>query len=183
LAAAHDNPWALGQLASWMWRAGQLSTCPPNVARPFALQISGDWAAAAAWEHLGCPYERALALSDGDEAAQRRALDAFKSLGAQTAAEHVLGVLRHSGARGLPRGPRATTSANPHNLTERQLEVLELLAEGLRNVAIAGRLSIAPKTLEHHMSAIFARLGVHTRAEAVSIVQRQRWTEKGQHEG
>jgi DNA-binding CsgD family transcriptional regulator len=183
VAVAHENPWALGQLAIWLWRAGQLSTCPPNVALPFALQIGGDWAAAAAaWERLGCPYEHALALTDGDEAAQRRALDMFRGLGASTAAELVLCILRDAGARGLPRGPRATTSANPYSLTERQLEILELLAEGLRTAQIAERLSITPKTLEHHVSAVFAKLGVHTRAEAVSIVLRQRWTGKAHHD-
>jgi DNA-binding NarL/FixJ family response regulator len=73
------------------------------------------------------------------------------------------------GARGLTRGPQATTRANPANLTGREFEVLTLLAEGLRNAEIAGRLFISAKTVDHHVSAILAKLGVRTRGEAARI--------------
>src|SRR5262249_3145331 len=63
LACAQANPWALGQLAFWLWRAGVLTEPLPGAAPPFALQITGDWRGATdAWEQLGCPYERAMAL-------------------------------------------------------------------------------------------------------------------------
>jgi len=137
---------------------------------PHALQIAGDWRAAAhAWEQLGCPYEQALALLDGDEAALRRALAIFERLGARPAAEITRQRLRQAGIRGLPRGPMRATQANPYGLTPRQLDILLLLAEGLRNSEIAERLSTTPKTVEHHVTAVLAKLQARSRAEAVSI--------------
>ena len=51
-------------------------------------------------------------------------------------------------------------------LTARELDVLALLGEGLRNADIAGRLHISEKTVDHHVSAILAKLGVRSRQEA-----------------
>jgi DNA-binding NarL/FixJ family response regulator len=66
----------------------------------------------------------------------------------------------------MRRGPRATTRANPAGLTQREVEVLGLVAAGLRNADIAERLYLTPKTVSHHLSAIYAKLGVETRIEA-----------------
>ncbi len=55
----------------------------------------------------------------------------------------------------------------PH-LTDRELEVLRALAEGMGNKQIGGRLGISPSTVKYHLQAIFAKLGVRTRSEAVS---------------
>jgi len=170
LALQVNRPWYWGEVAIWLWRGGGLSAAPERTPTPYALQISGDWrAAAVAWERLGCPYERALALADGNEAAQRAALDILERLGAAPAAALVRRRLRTAGARGLPRAPRAETRANPRGLTPRQLEVLALLAEGLSNPEIADRLSTTLKTVEHHVSAVLAKIEVRTRAEAVSV--------------
>lgn len=56
-------------------------------------------------------------------------------------------------------------------LTPRELEVTELLAAGLSNAAIAERLSLAPKTIGNNISAIFVKLGVATRAEAIVLAR------------
>jgi DNA-binding CsgD family transcriptional regulator len=155
-------------LAIWLWRGGALSEAPPGTPAPHALQISGDWRGAAdEWEQLGCPYEQALALLDGDEAAQREALALFERLGAAPAAEIARQRLRQAGIRGLPRGPMRATQANPYGLTPRQLEILLLLAEGLHNSEIAERLSTTPKTVEHHVTAVLAKLQARSRSEAV----------------
>jgi DNA-binding CsgD family transcriptional regulator len=157
-----------GEAALWLWRGGGLQEAPANTPEPYAQEIAGDWrAAASAWEALGFPYERALALLAGDEPAQREALAIFERLGATPAATITRQRLREAGARGLPRGPRAATQANPMGLTPRQLEVLLLLAEGLRYSEIADRLSTTPKTVEHHVSAVLTKLGARSRAEAV----------------
>jgi DNA-binding CsgD family transcriptional regulator/tetratricopeptide (TPR) repeat protein len=173
-AALHTGrPWYLGEVAIWLWRGGGLSDLSDpleEIAAPFSCQMAGDWCAAArAWEQIGCPYEQALALIDGDEAAQRTALAIFERLGAAPAAELTRKRLRQTGARGLPRGPRPTTRANPHGLTNRQLEILVLMAEGLRNLEIAERLSTTPKTIEHHVSAVLSKLGARSRIEAVNM--------------
>src|SRR6185503_3399342 len=134
------------------------------------LQIAGDWRAAADfWRKLDCPYEEAVALSDGDEGAQREALRIFEKLGGQPAAEKLRHSLRAIGARGIPRGPRPSTVENRAGLTTRQMEVLSLLSEGCMNAEIAERLFISAKTVDHHVSAILAKLDARTRAEAVSI--------------
>ena len=49
------------------------------------------------------------------------------------------------------------------------MEVLALMTDGFGNAEIAERLFISPKTVDHHVSAILAKLDVHTRGEAVSI--------------
>ena len=79
--------------------------------------------AAQRWSELGCTYEQAIALSAGDEAAQREALGLFDRLGAVPAAARLRRQLRASGARGVPRGPIATR-AGPVGLTARQSERL-----------------------------------------------------------
>jgi DNA-binding NarL/FixJ family response regulator len=61
------------------------------------------------------------------------------------------------------------TRANPQGLTTLQLEVLALLAEDLRNPEIADRLSTMPKMVEHHVSAVLAKMGARSRAEAVPL--------------
>jgi len=52
-------------------------------------------------------------------------------------------------------------------LTPRELEVLEVLAEGLSNKAIASRLAITEHTVKFHVSSIFAKLGAENRTDAV----------------
>jgi DNA-binding CsgD family transcriptional regulator len=174
LALQRGAEWPLGELACWRWRAGLLDEPPPAAAEPYALQIAGEWQRAAElWQGIGCPYEAALALAGADDDdALRRALEVLQRLGARPAAAIVARRLRERGARGVPRGPRATTRENPAGLTAREAEVLELVAEGLRNADIAGRLFLSEKTVGHHVSAILRKLGVRTRGQASAEAQR-----------
>ena len=93
-------------------------------------------------------------------------------LNATPAAAIVARRLRQRGARALPRGPRATTQLNPAGLSARELEVLSLLAGGLRNADIGRRLFITEKTAGHHVSAILRKLAGGNRAEAVAAAAR-----------
>ena len=174
LALRCGAEWPLGELACWRWRAGLLDEPPPSAAEPYALQIAGEWRRAAElWQEIGCPYEAALALADADEEdALRRALDELRRLGAQPAAAIVARRLRERGVRGLPRGPTATTRENPGGLTAREVEVLKLVSEGLRNADIADRLFLSDRTVGHHVSAILRKLGVRTRGEASAEAHR-----------
>jgi DNA-binding NarL/FixJ family response regulator len=63
------------------------------------------------------------------------------------------------------RAARAATRANPHGLTVRRVE--RLVAEGLTDGQIAERMHLSAKTVNHHVSAVLTKLGVHSRAEAV----------------
>ena len=63
--------------------------------------------------------------------------------------------------------PPPGTRTNPQGLSNRDLEVLPLLAEGLRNVGIAYRLSASPRMVEHHLSGVLTKFNSLSRAEAV----------------
>lgn len=167
-----DSRWARGEVGFWMWKAGAIDGPPDRAAVPFDLHMRGDWEAAAdLWNQIGCPYERGLALADGDTDAMLEAIEIFDRLGARPAASMTRSRLRDRGVEGIPRGPRAETQANPFSLTARQLEVLALMSAGLSNGEIADRLFISKKTVEHHVSAILAKLGTPTRAKAIARVE------------
>jgi ATP/maltotriose-dependent transcriptional regulator MalT len=122
---------------------------------------------------LGCPYETARALADDDEAEQREALALLEPLnGSPSLIERLHRRLRAAGVRGLPRGPRASTQAHRSGLMSKEIAVLEPLASGLRNKELAARLNRSTRAIDHHLQATFAKLGVATRAEAVSTALR-----------
>jgi DNA-binding CsgD family transcriptional regulator len=158
-----DEPWARGDLAIWMWRSGA-SGFSGAIAEPYRLQIDGQWRdAAAAFERAGRPYEAAIALADGDDPAEiQRAIAILELLGDGCLRDRLLHKLRALGVR----GPRLSTRTNPAGLTAREVEILELLGEGLRNADIAKRLFVSAKTVDHHVSSILSKLGAKTRGEA-----------------
>jgi DNA-binding NarL/FixJ family response regulator len=95
------------------------------------------------------------------------ALAIFERLGAMRDADAAAALLREleSGGRHTPR--------IEGELTAREREVLDLLGEGLSNQAIAERLSISPRTAEHHVGRILGKLGLQRRTEAAAYALRE----------
>jgi ATP/maltotriose-dependent transcriptional regulator MalT len=151
----------------WARRVGVTWTPPPCSAEPIQHILAGDLRAVARfWEERGCRYDAADALGDSDDEADlREAYEQLTALGARPRAQQVARRLRDLGARDVPRGPRATTRANAAGLTAREVEVAGLLVEGLTNGAIAERLVLSPKTVDHHVSAVLTKLAVRNRRE------------------
>jgi DNA-binding NarL/FixJ family response regulator len=114
------------------------------------------------WQELEIPYEVATtrtvlaqALRDsGDEAGAQEAFAAARALFDQI------------GAR-LDTPP--STPAIPNGLTAREAEVLRLIAEGLSNKEIAAALHLSIKTVSRHLSNIFTKIGVSSRAAATAF--------------
>jgi DNA-binding CsgD family transcriptional regulator/Tfp pilus assembly protein PilF len=97
----------------------------------------------------------------------RTALTIFEDLGAGRDADAAAALLRELGVKAARSGPK-----NIGRLTQREQEVLQLLAEGLSNPEIAERLFVSRKTVEHHVARILAKLGLRGRAEAAVFAVR-----------
>jgi DNA-binding CsgD family transcriptional regulator len=98
----------------------------------------------------------------------RAACDRFERLGARRDADEAAALLRELGSAG-----RSAVRGERDELTAREREVLALVASGLSNGEIAERLVIAPKTAEHHVGKVLAKLGVRSRAEAAAHAVRE----------
>ncbi|MET9903325.1 AAA family ATPase [Streptomyces sp. NPDC006446] len=155
------------ELGYWLTKAGHPVPVDSS-GHPYALQAAGGpRAAALAWKAAGCPYEHAAALAESPDPDDKlAALTALDALGAGPLARLVRAELRALGLRRVPRGPLAVTRENPAGLTERQVQVIRLLATGLTNGEIAERLVVSVRTVDHHVSAVLDKLGVRTRRQA-----------------
>jgi len=172
---AHDSgagcdQWGRGALAVWLRRTGSSRELPRGLAEPYQRQLDGDWAGAARfWRDLDCPYEAALALLDAaEEDALREALEILTGLRAAAVIRVARKKMRDLGFRSIPAGPRAATREHPLGLTRREHEVLDLIMDGRTNAEIAGQLFISAKTVDHHVSAVLAKLGAPSRTVAAS---------------
>jgi len=167
-----EEPWTVGELAIWRWRGGASIPSPDRIAEPYRLQISGNWrAAAVGFASAERPYESAIALADGDDPVEiQNALAILERLGDGSLGERLRRKLRGLGVR----GPRSSTRANPAGLTTREVEILLLVDEGLRNAEIAQRLFVSGKTVDHHVSSILSKLGARTRGEAARLFRAQK---------
>jgi DNA-binding CsgD family transcriptional regulator len=159
--------WAIGEVGRWLGRAGG-AVDPSLLASPFCLEVAGRWQEAASeWAVRGCPYEQAAALAASTEPDElMSALAIFGKLRARPAATLVRDKLRSMGVRRLPRAPRTGAPGHPAGLTSRQEDVLKLIVDGLTNAEIADEFVVSVRTVDHHVAAILARLGVANRRQA-----------------
>jgi DNA-binding CsgD family transcriptional regulator len=128
------------------------------------------------WQQLGAPYIAArlrvllaracVALGDveGARLELENAREVFERLGARPdlAAVDAIGA-------GLEHDCNEGASASPRGLTERELQVLRLIASGKTNKAIARELSLSEKTVDRHVSNIFTKVDVSSRAAATAF--------------
>ncbi len=173
-AVLQFDPFAGHAITAWRWRAGAATGDPGGLPEPYRTLLTGDHSGAARWwrDH-GQPYEAALASAgSGDADALRQALAVLRDLGARPAAAILAGELRDLGERYQPRDRRQATVTHPAGLTGREVEVLTLLAAGLRNTDIAERLVLSPRTVDHHVSSVLRKLDARSRAEAVATAAR-----------
>ena len=80
--------------------------------------------------------------------------------------------MRALGIKSIPAGPRTATQADPLGLTRREREVLELIRAGHSNAEIAAKLVLSTRTVDHHVSAVLAKLGAPTRGAAAAHAAR-----------
>jgi DNA-binding NarL/FixJ family response regulator len=187
LAASIEILLAAGDVPSARSAADELSRIAADLEAPFLRAVSAQAGGAvlldeghprgaltllrqaiSAWRELEAPYEAARvrvlvglacrALGDEDSAAMEldAARQVFQELGAVSDITRVIQLSR-------PGAPRASAG-----LTAREVQVLGLVATGKTNRAIAGELRISEKTVARHVSNIFTKLGLSSRAAATA---------------
>ena len=107
------------------------------------------------------------ALAAGARAALPRTADGDHLAAAIRAAVQGLVAIDDSFAAALLRGAPPSAPELPEALTPREIEVLQLLSQGLANKVIASRLGISDHTVKFHVNAILGKLGVQSRGEAI----------------
>jgi DNA-binding CsgD family transcriptional regulator/tetratricopeptide (TPR) repeat protein len=172
--SAGTDMWDRGAVAVWLRRAGSDRGPRGTVAEAYQHELDADPPAAARlWQDLGSPYEAALALlASREEEALREALPILADLGAAATVRMARQTMRTLGFRSIPAGPRTATRAHPLGLTRREHEVLDLIVDGRTNAEIARQLFISVKTVDHHVSAVLAKLGVPDRNAAATRAAR-----------
>jgi DNA-binding CsgD family transcriptional regulator len=160
---AVGTPWTRGAVATWL-PDEDAAAAADLVAPPYRAEALRRWdEAGELWDALGSPYAAGLAWArSGTSAGLNRAAVRFDELGAEAAADRARALARSRGWS-MPRGRRPTTRAHPQGLTSREAEVAALLADRLSNAAIAQRLVLSPRTVEHHVAAVMAKLEVTSR--------------------
>jgi DNA-binding CsgD family transcriptional regulator/tetratricopeptide (TPR) repeat protein len=172
--SAGSDQWDRGAVAVWLRRTGSGRGPRGTVTEAYQRELDGDpRAAARLWQDLGSPYEAALALlGSREEDALREALPILAGLGATVTVRVARQTMRTLGFRSIPAGPRTATRAHPLGLTRREHEVLNLIVDGRTNAEIARQLFISAKTVDHHVSAVLAKLGVPDRNAAATHAAR-----------
>jgi DNA-binding CsgD family transcriptional regulator len=178
------DPWQLGEIKVWAMRLGvsvEQHHLPNKAAQPYAAELNSEnTAAAMLWNDIGSPFQAAMSLAHSKEASSLvDALNWFEKLGAKSA----MAWLRRRAdslalGEALPRprrGPYRAARRHPLGLTEKEVQVLALLSEGLGNLQIAQRLYRSQRTVEHHVAAVLMKLNANNRVEVILRMQSEPW--------
>ena len=170
LADAHPQIPALAAAAA---HSTGLARRDPAALAQAAAQHPDPWAMASAAEDLGVLYGR---QGDRDQAIRnlKEALGGYRQVGADRDQARIRRRLRQLGIR---RRHWATTPARPvtgwNSLTDTEQAVARLVAEGLNNSQVAGRMYISTHTVAHHLRQAFRKLSIASRVELTRIVIEQ----------
>jgi DNA-binding CsgD family transcriptional regulator len=168
--AATLNGEALKAIAAHARGSIQLAEGNPHAVLALARRAFGIW------QRLGAPYLAArlrvllaracMALGDAEGARLELqcANEVFEQLGAVPDMAAVKALVA-----GLEDAARESRVNSTHGLTERELQVLRLVATGKTNKAIARELSLSEKTIDRHVSNIFTKIDVPSRAAATAF--------------
>ena len=152
----------------WLKKVRKQDIQLPKLYEPYQLLKDGEvHLSASFWEKKHCYFEQAMALFEGDEEDKKAALTILQQMEANAICEKIKMEMRAGGIKKIPRGQRESTKTNPMNLTNRELDVLQLLQKGIQNKEIAQSLFISPKTVDNHISNILFKLDVNSRSKAV----------------
>lgn len=165
--AADPEPWLHGELL--VWDPQRPRTGP--VEGPFALELAGrPDEAAQEWARLGNAVQEALTLARwGERDALARAVTVLDRAGATASAERARAAMR---SQGWAPAPRTRSSRHPAGLTPREAEVADRLVLGRSDTEIAAELVLSRRTVEHHVAAVLAKLGVASRREVPEALAR-----------
>lgn len=178
IARAGETPETVPYSLFWLHRLGGKidSNLTERVLAPVRHAIMGRWEEAAkAWSAAGFRYFEALALAEGDAEARERSVELLNEMGAAAVVRKLLCDWQERGLKVAHQPPRRARRDHPSGLTRRQLDVLSTLNEGLSNAEIAEKLFISAKTVDHHVSAILAQIGVGSRGEAAALARARGW--------
>jgi DNA-binding CsgD family transcriptional regulator len=128
------------------------------------------------WQQIGAPYLAArlrvllgrACIALGDVEGARLELEGAREVFERLGARPDLAAVEAIGAT-LDGERKGTTPAGQHGLTQRELQVLRLIASGKTNKAIARELSLSEKTVDRHVSNIFTNVDVTSRAAATAF--------------
>jgi len=182
ISRANRHAWNIGEHAVWAHRLGRNDAPrPEDIPEPHRLEIEGNLKAAAlAWRELGMPYAAALSLAQSsDVTLLNEALELFEATNAIAGVNRLrskleqLGIAtKHTKKR---RGPYKGARNHPLGLTNREQEILKLLAGGFTNKEISDQLQRSQRTVENHVSSVLSKLNATSRIAAVLRVQDEPW--------
>ena len=179
--------WWRAELAVWAKRTGTVFTSSDSksLPEPYQLELNSDYEQAAQlWEQMGTPYTAALCRLQVNHKDQF--LDGLENLKQELTTLEAIPLLktldRHCIELGITplnnkkrRGPYKGAKNHPVGLTQREQEILGLLAKGCSNKEIANALVRSQRTVENHVSTVLSKLNAKNRLEAMLRVHNEPW--------